>query len=167
MIEVDRTTCQWLDTTKPYANRRKLDMYYCPGCGRRIGNIGTLCLGCEGGKIKPDDTDRRCKVSVGKRCRYFERCILPIAELRAPTSLPERERCRLLAGRQEARQTYLDLHGLPGSTNPRTCPQCNEQPLAKRRRLCDKCAGKNLRDSQRRKRKKRRDQENNDAAEHS
>jgi hypothetical protein len=142
MPKADRRTGEQLDTTQPHANPYRQDFYYCHDwdcrdcrrdCGCRMGVIGERCLDCRGVPFVPDDVDRRCKVTRGQRCNYFEKVILPLADQAPPESEPNLQRRRA-----QARQAYLDNHNLPGAKAARKCPDCGE-PLAKGKQVCPKC----------------------------
>ena len=132
-VNADMRTGGPLDMAMPHANRYRLAMYYCPGCGRRMGVRGEGCQDCRGVPFVPDDVDRRCKVTRGLRCGYFETCILPLADDPPPQSEPGLQRSRT-----KARQSYLDLHNLPGAKRQRTCPGCGGA-LAKGKQFCPEC----------------------------
>jgi len=76
-----------------------------------------------------------CLVVRGRRCRYFERAVLPLLTRCASP------RCLKLY--PDAVGGYLKLHPeLNGTLVPeptRACPLCGE-PLKKRQRYCDACA---------------------------
>ena len=77
-------------------------------------------------------------------CRYFERCILPLADAPSPAGKPHLQQERL-----EARRQYLALRKaeIP-EMNLRTCPDCGA-PVARRRRYCEKCGSRRRRESTR------------------
>lgn len=90
-----------------------------------------------------------------RRCRYFERAILPSADQPPPPSDPN-----LQARRRKAMERYWRSVGLsPGKARPRDCRRCEcGEPLVKRQRLCPKCRARHRRRSyQRRRAKERRD----------
>ena len=133
-IIADRRTASALDKTRPHANRHRLDLYYCPGCGCRMGTKGQVCLDCAGAPFVPDDADRRCLISRGKRCGYFERVILPLADQPPPP-----DDVKLQARQVRARRSYLRLHNLAGADEPgRQCPDCGGA-LPKSRHYCEAC----------------------------
>jgi len=84
----------------------------------------------------------RCAVASGKRCGYFERVILPLADLPSPRGDAQRQ-----ARRASARQTYLGRHVLAGSLE-RQCPECGGSRL-RRHRFCEVCATKHRREGAR------------------
>jgi hypothetical protein len=138
---------------------QRFDLYFCPVCGARIGCRGKLpeklpsglALGASCGACSPVKRARAsagCLVHRGARCRYFERCILPLADRGDPKDEPG-----LQARRLAARQAYLD--GLAPKETPRTtadpsraCPDCRG-PLGPRRRYCPTCARRRRRQSNR------------------
>ncbi len=133
-VTIDTHTGSLLDKTQAHANQHRLDLYYCPGCGRRMGVKGRPCPDCAGMPFVPDDADRRCKVGRGERCEYFERTVLPLADQASPADDP-----RLQARRAEARRAYRRKHDLDGAEEPgRRCPDCGG-PLPKGKRLCEAC----------------------------
>ena len=138
-VKADRRSGGLLDATQPHANRHRLDLHFCPGCGCRMGVQGELCLDCTGRPLVPDDVDRRCKVTRGQRCGYFERRILSLADDPPPESEPGLQRSRA-----KARQIYLDLQNLPGAKAARTCPDCGGA-LAKGRQFCPECRSRRRR----------------------
>lgn len=91
---------------------------------------------CRGIMIAPDLSMRvcrpltRCLVAEGKRCQYFEDCVVPLADW---TSDP-----RLAASRQAAVAEYRRLTK-QGQDLTRQCPDCGG-PMKKRRRYCQECA---------------------------
>lgn len=153
-IKVDITTGGSLDTTQPHANRRRLDMYYCPGCGHRMGSIGTVCPPCSGVEIVPDDVDRRCRVGRGLRSGYFERVILPLADQAGP-KIP----AKLLLRRAKARTAYLARYPVEAQVE-RTGPVCDEcgLPLPPGRKCgrCGDCARKRNRTTARERKRRER-----------
>ena len=88
----------------------------------------------------------------GKRCRYFEVVVLPLADRPSPKDDP-----KLQARRLRAREVYWDRGEaalVPKGRRPdrpRRCPDC-DGPLAKGRRFCSACAGKRRRETYRRRR---------------
>jgi len=143
-ITADRRTADVLDRTQPHVNRYRLNLYYCPGCGCRVGSKGKLCPDCAGMPFVPEDVNRRCKVARGERCEYFERAVLPLADQASPPDDP-----RLQARRAEARRAYLRKHDLDGAEDPgRSCPDCGG-PLPKGKRLCETCRQRRRRASYR------------------
>ena len=91
-----------------------------------------------------------CLVREGKRCRYFEHCILPLADDPSPKDDPG-----LQAKRQSARDSYLGKHVLKPIKPKLACPDCGE-PRAPRHKYCEYCAAKHRKLAARgRKRKQR------------
>jgi len=78
----------------------------------------------------------KCLIAERKRCSYFERCILPLADWRRPE-----EKKGAQQGRLKARATYHRLHriSVPELEEPRVCPDCGAL-LAKRARYCEICS---------------------------
>jgi len=98
-------------------------------------------------------TEKPCLLKQGKRCSYFERCILPLADDSSPHAQPDLQSKRLAA-----RETYLGQHALVAGkdeSNNRTCPECGSI-LGKYQRLCDKCRVKRRREADRRKKQRKR-----------
>jgi hypothetical protein len=154
---------------------RRYDLYFCPGCGARIGcrgklpeklpaglALGTMCRACS--PVKRAHASADCLVHRGARCRYFERRILPLADHGDPRDEPG-----LQARRLAARRAYLE--GLAPKETPQTtadpsriCPDCGG-PLAKHRRVCAVCAAKRRRSTKRRNQRRRRSRCRTDVAE--
>ena len=136
---------------------RRYDFYYCDGCGRRMGVRDQLCLDCWGLPHVPDDVDRRCLVGRGKRCRYFERCVLPIADNPSPKDDPGLQG-RRLKGRKAYWAQFLPVGPRPDRPSEqrreRRCT-CGAL-LGKGRRYCTNCAAKRRRDSYRKRRDRQR-----------
>jgi ribosomal protein L32 len=100
------------------------------------------CLGMkvesllDSGQPKTCSPRNRCRVADGKRCDYFERVILPLANQPSPKSAPD-----LQARRASARDAYLGMNAMARSTvkaNVRPCPTCGN-PRLPRHRLCESC----------------------------
>ena len=82
-----------------------------------------------------------------KPCRYFEKCVLPLAD--QPDSAGGRIDGDKRAGWIEARNLYpFTLAKDARRTKLRTCPDC-DGPLAKRQRVCEKCQKKRRNESYR------------------
>jgi len=125
-------------------NRYRADLYYCDGCGQRMGGGGDLCPGCSGRPAVSDEVDRRCKVLKGERCGQFEQTALPLADQGPPKDHPS-----LQLRRERARSEYLDTHVLPGSKHqPRRCPDCGGE-LPKGKQFCGRCRRHRRRASER------------------
>lgn len=140
---------------------KRHDLYFCPGCGARIGSrgalpqklpggvttTGTMCGKCS--PMKDRQGGRACQVKLGNRCGHFERAILPLADKPSPKAAP-----KLQGKRLAAREAYLLLRPpaqTPKAAQPgglRRCPDCGE-PIAKRKRICPTCAAKRRRVSYR------------------
>ena len=61
----------------------------------------------------PDDEP--CCVMDGKRCSYFEMCVLPIADQPSPHGQTGNRYAKgLQQQRQQARSEYVKLHGIMG-----------------------------------------------------
>uniref|UniRef100_A0A6H1ZGV9 Uncharacterized protein n=1 Tax=viral metagenome TaxID=1070528 RepID=A0A6H1ZGV9_9ZZZZ len=92
-----------------------------------------------------------CLIFLGKRCTYFERVILPLADDPSPKDDPG-----LQARRAYARSEYLGLHARAKTrthprTPPRSCADCGT-PIPPRFRLCHACRAKHQRLAYRRNR---------------
>ncbi len=95
---------------------------------------------------------------VPKRCPYFEKVILPLADHPSPKGDPGLQ-ARRLDARQRYRQTVGELakptergHRPDGrDARTRTCGEC-QKPIGKGRRFCDTCRDRRRRETQRRKR---------------
>jgi len=84
----------------------------------------------------------RCLLSEKplKPCRYFEQCVLPLAD--QPDSAGGRISGSKRAGWIEARKLYpFTLARDARRAKVRACPDCGE-PLAKRQRVCKSCQKK-------------------------
>ena len=85
-----------------------------------------------------------CLVQEGKRCGYFEKCVLPTAEdigLKA------------LVYSLYRRHVAIEDDYLLDAGEIRRCPDCGAE-LKPRQRYCDKCRDERRRDSYRRRRQK-------------
>lgn len=74
-------------------------------------------------------SDTSCLISEGKRCPYFERVLLPIAEQQ---------------GVSRQIKKYYDMGDIKAT---RSCPDCGAE-LAYRKRYCNKCTKRRRRASQ-------------------
>ena len=107
------------------------------------------CLGVnvdsliDNGQPKTCSPRNRCLVVQGKRCEYFERVILPLADKPSPAGDPH-----LQQKRAWARREYLAGNGL-ACGGGRRCPECGN-PRPARHRFCETCASKHRRDTYRR-----------------
>jgi len=112
---------------------------------------GGACLGVridsliDNGQPKTCSPRDRCLVAEGKRCDYFERAILPLADKPSPVDDPN-----LQAKRAAARQEYQSRH-LLRDRNQKRCRDCGN-PRPHRRRYCDLCAARRRRETYRRSR---------------
>jgi len=80
--------------------------------------------------------DGDCILRSSKRCDYFERCVLPLAEKELPR---QKEYAR-------ARDRYRRVHKISFDADERRCPDCGTI-LPRRKRYCLKCAKKRRTDS--------------------
>jgi hypothetical protein len=83
-----------------------------------------VCLGVhvdslvDHGQPKTCTPKNRCRVAEGKRCEYFERVILPLADQPSPHGDPH-----LQQKRAAARSDYLAMHAMARS-GAKPCPLC-------------------------------------------
>jgi len=97
---------------------------------------------CSGARIADDLLPlpgrplEKCALADGKRCEYFEACVLPMA---AMASDPARSKSFM-----DAADFYRILHKMSGII--RQCPECG-RPLPVRRRVCVDCAIKRRRNT--------------------
>ncbi len=91
----------------------------------------------------------RCLVAEGKRCDYFERVILSLADRPSSASDPQ-----LQVKRAAARQEYQSRHLLRGQGMKR-CPDCGN-PRPARHRYCEMCATRHRREATKRRVRKHR-----------
>lgn len=80
----------------------------------------------------------------GTRCAYFERCVLPLAQ-RIPKYASAEEKYWKEASRKAGAPGLVR----PQSAQPPRLCHCGD-PLAARRRVCDKCRARNRRETYRR-----------------
>ena len=80
----------------------------------------------------------RCLLADGKRCDYFEECVMPIAAM-----VSDSTKSKSYMG---AADSYRILHRLSGVT--RQCPECG-RPLPARKRLCADCTAKHRKETYR------------------
>ncbi len=83
--------------------------------------------------------DAECLVSRDKRCKYFERIVLPLADSESD----------LQAKRLAARKVYRTVFELPDAQAGRSCGDCGSD-IGKGRRFCSDCARVRKRASNRR-----------------
>lgn len=99
------------------------------------------------GQEKTCDYKNSCLVAKRKRCPYFERVILPLADQPGPQNDPG-----LQARRAEARDEYWGWHARainPAKRKkPTLCGACGK-PKPPRHRFCSTCASKRRRESAR------------------
>jgi hypothetical protein len=88
----------------------------------------------------------RCLITEGRRCAYFERCVVPMCDW---TTEPRRK-----AAIQEAVAAYRRLTK-QGEDVSRQCPDC-DGPMARGNRYCPECAGKRRKLTYRKKNDRRR-----------
>jgi hypothetical protein len=82
-----------------------------------------------------------------KPCKYFERCVLPIADWPPPDDKPQLGQERI-----EARDQYLAARKMEvPEVSGRACPDCGAI-LGKNKRLCPKCSRNRRLESYRKKR---------------
>jgi len=102
------------------------------------------CLGVHADSLIDTGQQRRCTpqprclVRDDRRCRYFEKVILPLADQPSPHADPH-----LQQKRAWARQEYLGRHCLAGSQG-RRCPECGN-PMPARHRFCESCSTRHRR----------------------
>lgn len=102
------------------------------------------CLGVstdsliDNGQPKTCTPRNRCLVAEGRRCSYFEKVILPLANYPSPHGDPG-----LQAKRAWARQQYLASNGM-ARRGGKPCPMCGEAKPAGHR-YCESCATKRRR----------------------
>ena len=106
-------------------------------------------------ELRPTTTDAMTCSSPRRRCRYFEKCILPLADKDSPKDDHSLQARRLLA-REAYYQQFPEARPPdgPASRRPRDarrCPDCGA-PVAKRRRVCSECRRKRRRATYRRNR---------------
>ena len=95
------------------------------------------------GQAKTCTPRARCRVAEGKRCEYFERLVLPLADKPSPAD------DRLLQQRRaSAREEYLGRHIIRGHDGGR-CPECGN-PRPRRHRFCETCSARSRREATRR-----------------
>jgi hypothetical protein len=82
-----------------------------------------------------------CLLAQRKRCDYFERCILPLADHPSPDDNP-----KLQAGRADAREIYLGQHVICTGGIKGRCPDCGG-PRPRRHRYCESCSTKHRREA--------------------
>jgi len=87
----------------------------------------------------------KCALADGRRCEYFEECVLPMA---AMTSGPDRSKSFMAAA-----DSYRILHKIPGETRQCECGR----PLPSHSRMCADCAAKRRRNSNREAQRRNRD----------
>jgi len=116
---------------------------------------GGGCLGVDShslldnGQPKVCTPRARCLVAEDKRCDYFERVILPLADHPSPEGDPH-----LQQKRANAREDYRGQHGL--AHNGGRCPECGN-PKPARHRYCESCSARHRRETYRRSRVARRE----------
>ena len=103
------------------------------------------CLGILVGSLSDDNGQHyahpmdTCLLSQKppRPCPYFEAVGLPIADHPSPTGDPHRQENYL-----DAKLRYLAWRKKDGevTVSARACPDCG-QPVAKRKRYCERCAG--------------------------
>lgn len=99
--------------------------------------LGMPALIMRGSKIFPAD---KCRVAEGKRCQYFEACVMPLAvKMGAPHLVDEY---------QNKTNSMILGSTARAHVKIRTCG-CGT-PLAARQRTCDRCQAKKRRESARR-----------------
>ena len=116
-------------------------------CANRQPDGGCLGVGVDSlvdrGQVKTCTPRARCLVAEGKRCDYFERVVLPLADKPSPAD----DRC-LQQRRASAREEYLGRHIIRGHDGGR-CPECGG-PRPKRHRFCETCSARRCREATRR-----------------
>lgn len=94
--------------------------------------VSSLCFpGC-----KAQPPEKECRVVQGKRCAFFERCIMPLGDRPSPKNEPG-----LSGNRQEARNLYLDRHDQKRPkqmAGRRNCPRCGTI-LDPGKKFCEEC----------------------------
>ena len=132
-VSVNLDTSKWLDRSVPHYNRRRLDLYFCPDCGCRMGVIDTFCLDCVAktpmpGRSKREHSPPHCRQcgELVKNCGpdadsvLCSRCTMEAAGLLRPGRGEIRpkdinRRCR--AARRE-RCIYFEQGVLPLANHP-------------------------------------------------
>ena len=91
------------------------------------------------------DEGKPCAIADGRRCEFFERCILPLADQEPPP-----DDLRLQRQRQDARTAYRREHNLltAKGTVGRVCPDCGKE-RAKSKQRCPECAKDRRREMER------------------
>ena len=98
--------------------------------------------------------DAECLVCDGKRCKYYERAVLPIADQKTVNDLA------LQPKRAIARSRYIKRHGITEHPPDEiaTCPICDKPlPSSRSRGRCDSCRNKQNRETGRQRKRKQRE----------
>lgn len=96
------------------------------------------CLGVsvnsliDNGQAKTCTPRKRCLVAESKRCNYFEKVVIPLADYPSPHDDPG-----LQARRASARDSYLGMHAMARS-GAKSCPTCGG-PKPPRYQFCESC----------------------------
>lgn len=114
-----------------------LTMFIAEECANHRCNgscLGMPALTQRGSKIFPAD---KCRVAEGKRCQYFEACVMPLAvEMGAPHLVDEYQNKTNSMILGSSARAHVEM---------RTCG-CGT-PLAARQRTCDRCQAKKRREA--------------------
>ena len=102
------------------------------------------------GKIFPLGKDGGCLLAGGEPCPYFERLVLPLADI---TTDPLK-----WAERNEARSIYTLKHSIGARGPIRRCPDCDGE-RSKGHSRCPKCAKRRRLEAERARMRKRRQKE--------
>ena len=97
--------------------------------------------------------DEPCLVCDGKRCSYFEKAVLPLADQKTSFDLT------LQSKRAEARARYIKSHNITTHTpdEDAICPKCGKPlPSSRARGRCDSCRRKQNRETSRQRMRKQR-----------
>jgi hypothetical protein len=116
-------------------------------CANRLADGGCLGVGVDSlvdrGQVKTCTPRARCRVAEGRRCDYFERVVLPLADRPSPNNDPAAQARRL-----SAKASYQGFHGIGGDESG-TCSDCGG-PRPKGHRFCESCGGRRRRAATRR-----------------
>jgi len=125
---------------KPY---RMVQLECCNRHGNKCIGVDSRCFPTH--KITPQKPHEICLIKQKKRCSFFEKIILPLADKKNKNKDEY----------QKAKEIYINKFNIPNINNnyqSRKCPDCLGL-LSKYQRFCDRCRKKRRRDSYKKRKK--------------
>ncbi len=137
-IKVDTRSGELLDTSRPHANQHRLDMYFCPECGKRMGCIDETCLRCDPPANIEYLKAQAAKEPTAKQWMAKNPRAPRCSRCKAKVSNCSKQAVAALCWKCTAKLAELAKYRKRALGATRRCPECGgDMPV--RRRYCDVC----------------------------